>query len=81
MAKIKTQAPRIVAAAVQSTKSSVAVGSTVILPAGTKVKSRGVTEVRDTPTKVTVRAIEYTKAGKVNITWKSRGYPATATLK
>lgn len=85
MAKTKSYAPRIVADAQQqpsaTATSEVTVGGTVVLPAGTKVKSQGTVETRTTPTKVTVRAIEYTKAGKVNITWKSRGYAATTTLK
>ena len=57
------------------------VGCQVIIPEGTKVTTRGNTTRRENPAIVTVRQLEYTRAGNPKVTWKSAGYAATAILK
>ena len=61
--------------------SKIKVGSKVTIPAGTKVTVRGEQVKRTMDTTVTVRDIEYTRAGNPKISWKSCGYRATAVLK
>lgn len=57
------------------------VGSTVTIPAGTRVTSRGQTTRRDSDSIVTIRNIETTKSGNMKVFWKSNGYRASAILK
>lgn len=57
------------------------VGSKVTIPAGSQVTCRGEKSKRSVPSTVTVRAVEFTKAGNPKITWKSCGYMATTILK
>jgi hypothetical protein len=57
------------------------VGSSVIIPAGTKVTRQGEVTKRTTESVVTIRRLEHTKAGNPKVTWKSNGYMATAILK
>ena len=56
------------------------VGTTVTIPAGTRVTSQGVTNKRSVDTQVTVRSVEYTRAGNPKVYWKSNGYSASAVL-
>ena len=57
------------------------VGRQVTIPAGTRVTRDGQTATRSTPAIVTVRAVEYTRAGNPKIYWKSNGLRASAVLK
>ncbi len=57
------------------------VGSMVVVPAGTKVTRQGEVTKRTSDAVVTVRHLEYTRAGNPKVTWKSNGFMATAILK
>lgn len=61
--------------------NKLAVGSLVVIPEGTKVTTRGNTVTRENSTIVTVRNVEYTRAGNPIVFWKSCGYKAKAILK
>lgn len=57
------------------------IGQKVTIPAGTKVTCQGEVSKREVATMVTLRHVETTRAGNYKVTWKSRGYAATAILK
>lgn len=57
------------------------VGRQVTIPAGTRVTRAGQTSSRTSDSKVTVRAVEYTRTGNPKIYWKSNGLRASAVLK
>jgi hypothetical protein len=59
----------------------ISVGRQVTIPAGTRVTRAGITQTRQTPSIVTVRAMETTRAGNPKIYWKSNGLRASAVLK
>jgi len=61
--------------------SKIAVGRQVTIPAGTRVTRDGYTSSRTSPSTVTVRAVEFTRAGNPKIYWKSNGLRASAVLK
>lgn len=60
--------------------TSIRTGRKVTIPAGTRVTRLGQTSKRTQDSKVTVRSVEQTKAGRTKVTWKSHGYLATAVL-
>ena len=59
----------------------VAIGTKVVIPAGTKVMVDGITMKRNRDTQVTARNVEYTKGGNPKVYWKSNGKQASAILK
>jgi|GEM_PF-2416730 len=63
-----------------SNTTVVTTGSKVTIPAGTRVSRRGQTVRRDLTTRVTVRKVEKTRAGRTKVYWKSNGYRASAVL-
>ena len=59
----------------------ITVGSQVVIPAGSKVTTRGTTVKRQSDTVVTVRNLETTRTGNLAVEWKSNGYKARTVLK
>lgn len=61
--------------------SKITAGRQVTIPAGTRVTRAGITSRRSNPSTVTVRSVEFTRAGNPKISWKSNGLRASAVLK
>ena len=59
----------------------IAVGRQITIPAGSRVTRAGVTQTRSSESTVTIRAVEYTRAGNAKVYWKSNGLRASTVLK